>query len=291
MTEFDYHRPIDFLAEREPFRDRTGNSIVDVNTLFLTGRRCPIGCNMCDLHAFTREDSPPVGATVDQIDHALRRLPPASWIKLYNSGNFFDAASLPPADYDAIARRCEPFDRVIVENHPKIGRHRHLDFARRLRGKLEVAVGLESVQPRVLSRIGKRMTRDEFDRYAGWLTANDIDLRVFLIIGSPGIKTPEAVRWAKLSLRHAIAVGARHISLLPVRNGAGWGEDRRPLPTLTLQTLCEVFDDAIASTQHCCISIDLWEFKHQTLQPSDQNRLRCLSGAILEQRAVMHEAV
>ncbi|WP_143544037.1 radical SAM protein [Rhodopirellula sp. MGV] len=287
----DYSRPIDFLSEQEPYRDRGVTKAIDVNTVFLTARRCPVGCNMCDLHQFTREDSPPVGASVEQIDFALDRLPPASWIKLYNSGNFFDAASLPTADYDAIANRCNRYDRVIVENHPRIGRGRHIEFFDKLDARLEIAVGLETVHPRLLSKIGKQMTRGDFDRYAKWMSQHGIDLRVFLIVGAPDMSISDAIRWALLSARHAARQGARHISLIPARQGAGWGNASISLPHLSLSILSELFEQALEISDRSCISIDLWEFKEEELLPDDQNRLRWLSEAILKQRTIMQDAV
>ena len=88
--------------------------------------------------------------------------------------------------------------------------------------QLEVAVGLETMQPRWLGRMGKRMTRDEFDGYARKLHEHRIDLRVFLIVGVPGSSVAESLRWAELSVRHA-ALAARSISLIPAR-GNGTSE-------------------------------------------------------------------
>ncbi|MCC9601421.1 hypothetical protein LOC67_12770 [Stieleria sp. JC731] len=287
----DYFRPINFLSEQEPFLV-DGRAIgIDVNTIFLTGRRCPIGCNMCDLHRFTRDDSPPDGAITNQIDYALGLLSNSQWIKLYNSGNFFDTRSIPVGEYTAIAERCVGLERVIVENHPKIGRSRHREFAEMIDAKLEVAVGLETVHPRLLAAIGKQMTRGDFDQYAKWLGDNGIDLRVFLIVGAPGMSPDESVRWAMLSTRHAVRQGARHISLIPARRGAGWGNATGSVPVFSVTDLCEIFNNALNVSNHATVSIDLWEIAQQELHLEDRNRLRCLEEAILKQEAVMHEAV
>ena len=207
-----------------------------------------------------------------QIDWALERASPSNWVKLYNSGNFFDARSIPVADYDAIAKRCEPFSRVIVENHPRIGRRHICEFRDRLSGKLEVAVGLETVQPRWLGRLGKRMDRDDFDRYARWLCDQQIDLRVFLIIGVPGIDAAESIRWARLSVRHAIACRARHVSLIPARRGHGWNGRGASLPKIGLEELAEVQSRAIEDAAgRAVVTVDLWDVERAGEQ-SDANR-------------------
>src|SRR5438445_837319 len=114
-----------FLVEAE--RSAVGE-LVDVATLFLTNRECPYRCMMCDLWKNTLDERVPVGAIPAQIGYALDRLPPARWVKLYNSGSFFDAAAIPPADDEAIAGLVAPFERVIVECHPAMLGRRCLRF-------------------------------------------------------------------------------------------------------------------------------------------------------------------
>lgn len=187
-------KPYLVVQEREP--DGNGGQ-VETTTVFLTVSECPIGCSMCDLYRNTLTTATPLGAIPRQLDAALRSRVPndgapndgirSGWIKLYNSGNFFDPRSIPPADYASIAASCEPFSRVVVENHPKFGADRLRRFRDLVGVPLEIAVGLETVQPRWLSRLEKQMSRDDFDRYARWLHNQGVDLRVFLIIGVPGV--------------------------------------------------------------------------------------------------------
>src|SRR5687768_18538965 len=106
--------PYAFLVE--PERNASGR-VEDVATIFLTNRECPFRCLMCDLWKNTTDEVVPPGAIASQIDYALARLPPARSIKLYNSGNFFDAQAIPPTDHAAIAERLRGFATVIVENH------------------------------------------------------------------------------------------------------------------------------------------------------------------------------
>lgn len=276
-------RPYALVSEREPTGD---GRVVSAMTVFLTAAECPIGCNMCDLWQNTLSTATPIGAIPRQIDWALQNEPSADWIKLYNSGNFFDSRSIPEADYESIARQCDSFSRVVVENHPRIGRDRAKRFRDMLSGQLEVAVGLETVQPRWLDRLGKRMTRDEFDRYAGFLAELSIDLRVFLIIGVPGVEGAEAVRWARLSVRHAVAAGARHVSLIPARRGHGWGDHGEQLPTLSLDMLSDIQSFAIDDAGgQAAVTIDLWDVGDKKISDAaDRIKLQRLKQINLSQR-------
>lgn len=239
---------------------------------------------MCDLHQNTLPTATPARAIERQIRAALVRMPSASWIKLYNSGNFFDPGSIPPQDYQAIADCCRPFDRVIVENHPRFGASRHERFQDQVETQLEIAVGLETVQPRWLSRMRKQMTRDEFDRYAKRLRRLGIDLRVFLIVGVPGVTAREATRWARLSVRHAAANGARHISLIPARFGHGWNGRGDALPDIELERLSDLFAEARSDVAApACVSVDLWGFEFDQLSAADKERMTKLQRAILRQ--------
>ena len=251
------HRtPYLVLDETEP--DGNGG-VVEATTIFLTASPCPIGCRMCDLHRQTLPGPTPRGAVVEQIDVALAQRPHRGWLKLYNSGNFFDPQSIPPSDYEAISRRCQGFSRLVVENHPRFGAERLRSLRDRLPLPLEVAVGLETVQPRWLDRLAKQMTRDEFDRYARWLVAEGVDLRVFLIIGVPGVSFREAMRWAQLSVRHALAASARHISLIPARAGEEWSGSGERLPPVSTDGLAEIQRSALRDADgRAAVTIDLW---------------------------------
>ena len=269
------------IDEREADR---GGGIAAVTTIFLTASECPIGCKMCDLWQNTLQRPTPPGAIPRQIDAALQnRLPEAKlprWIKLYNSGNFFDPHSIPVMDYPAIATRCQPFARVIVENHPRFGAERLKRFRDSIDAPLEIAVGLETVQPRWLARLGKQMSRDEFDRYARWLKKQNLDLRVFLIVGVPGISASEAIRWTRMSARHACRAGARHISLIPARAGHGWNGLADRLPELTVQHLADLQNRVLRDVAGAAVvTVDVWDL------PSDQPALSEISRRNLSQQS------
>lgn len=196
-------------------------AIVQVATIFLTNRECPLKCLMCDLWKNTTDDAVPRGAIPAQIDYALGRLPSAEHIKLYNSGNFFDPLAIPPDDHAAIAERVRRFANVIVENHPRMCGKDCLRFHQRLQTRLEVALGLETVHPQALAALHKRMTVDDFDRAVEFLLENGIAARAFILLRPPLLNEEEGIEWALRSLEHAFGVGVGCCSVIPVRIGNG----------------------------------------------------------------------
>ena len=210
--------PYAFFIEDEPAPD---GEVLSVATIFLTNRECPFRCTMCDLWQNTLEESVPTGAIPAQIDFALERLPRARVVKLYNSGSFFDPRAIPIEDYAAIAERVRDFDRVIVECHPAFVGERCLELRSLLPGRLEIAMGLETVNPGVLEKLNKRMTLAQFGAAGDFLRANSIDLRAFILVQPPFMHPEESLEWAQRSLDFAFDCGATAATLIPTRVGNG----------------------------------------------------------------------
>ena len=214
-------RPYEFLIEPECGADGT---VEDVATIFLTNRECPFRCLMCDLWKNTTADSVPAGAIPQQINYALKRLPKAQHVKLYNSGNFFDAKAVPQADWPAIVDRVRSFKSVIVENHPKLCGDGCFEFRDMLAAhgvELEVALGLETVHPEVLPRLNKQMTVDDFSHAATRLRSEGIRLRTFILLRPPFLTEEEGIEWAMKSIEFAFEAGVSCCSVVPTRAGNG----------------------------------------------------------------------
>jgi archaeosine synthase beta-subunit len=221
-TVVDAWKPWAFLPEEE--RSDAGE-VVPIATIFLTNRECPWRCAMCDLWRNTLVEETPRGAIPAQIDHALRQMPAARQVKLYNSGSFFDRRAIPAEDHAAIAERVRGFERVIVECHPALVGDECLLFRDRLRGRLEVAMGLETAHPGALEKLNKRMTVEQVAAAAQRLRENDIDVRVFLLVRPPFLGEGEAREWAARSLDFAFDCGATVATVIPTRGGNGAMEE------------------------------------------------------------------
>lgn len=257
-TALDPRRPYAFLAEHE--RASSGE-VVPVSTLFLTNRECPWRCVMCDLWKSTLTDTVPLGAIPEQIEFALQQLPPARHIKLYNSGSFFDVQAIPPEDYSGIAAVLKPFERVIVESHPALIGERCLHFRDLLSAQLEVAMGLETVHPIALERLNKRVTLEQFAAAAEHLREKAIDLRVFVLVHPPFVRSDEVLHWAQRSLDFAFDCNATAVTLIPTRAGNGAMEMLQEAGAFTppdLRTLEKTVEYGVALGRGRVFA-DLWE--------------------------------
>lgn len=259
----DPWRPLGIVCETEhdPALGRE-----ETLTIFLAGMECPFTCVFCDLWRHTLPFPTPRGALPRQLERALaevgdRSLPDR--VKLYNASNFFHPGAVPPEDDEAIVSRLDGISGVTVECHPNLLGDRCLRFAERLDGRLEVALGLETAHRDALAGLGKRMTLEDFDRAAEWLARHGLDLRVFVLVGVPGVPPEERIEWAVRSVRHALGHGARRVVLIPVRPGNGALEELasrglfRP-PTLDdlEAALAAALDDSAGT-----VVADLWDLE------------------------------
>ena len=217
-NHLDASKPYAFFVE--PERGDNGET-VPVATIFLTNRECPWKCVFCDLWKNTLTETVASGAIQEQISYALSRLPTARHVKLYNSGSFFDARAIPTDDHPAIAKRVAGFERVIVECHPNLIDVRVLAFRDLVTGKLEIAMGLETIHPAALEKLNKRMTVEQFARAAEFLRTHEIDLRVFILVQPPFVPLEEAGAWTERSIDFAFQCGAKICALIPTRSGNG----------------------------------------------------------------------
>jgi hypothetical protein len=217
----DPWKPVDVLLEEERQAD---GALASCMTVFLAGAECPFTCVHCDLWRFTLDEPTPPGAIPSQVERALATrveepLPEA--IKLYNASNFFDPRAVPPGDLPTLAGQLAPFRRVTVESHPRLVGEACTRFAASLPGRLEVAMGLETVHPTALPRLNKQMTLPQFDAAVARLQSCGIGTRAFVLLSPPYVPPRDAVEWAVRSVDHALDLGVDVVSLIPMRGGDG----------------------------------------------------------------------
>ena len=232
-------------------------------TVFLSGAECPFTCSFCDLWQWTIDGPTPPGALTQQLARVLARLdtPLPQRIKLYNASNFFDERAVPSADFASIAKLIAPFATVTVESHANTIGQRTLEFARDIRGRLEVAAGLETIHPIAAAELNKRLDLGRFDRAANFLADNGIDLRVFVLLGAPYVRDAESVEWTVRTVEYAVERGAAVVSIIPVRGGNGEMQRLQAAGHFTPPTLAQLESalDACLPLGRAVITVDLWD--------------------------------
>lgn len=232
-------------------------------TIFLAGSECPFTCSFCDLWRYTIDGPTPRGALPAQIAETLRTVdgPRPTRLKLYNASNFFDRRAVPADDAPEIALLAAPFAGVTVESHANTIGAATLEFARRIPGRLEVAVGLETIHRVAAEHLNKRLELARFDRAAGFLADNGIDLRVFVLMGAPYVPAVESVEWTVRTAEYAAERGAAVVSLIPVRGGNGEMERLEALGHFTPPTLSQLEDalERCIGRARAVFTADLWD--------------------------------
>lgn len=254
----DPTRPYACLVE--PERTATG-AIEDALTVFITNRECPFRCLMCDLWRYTTPDRVPVGSVAGQIEAALRQYPDVRHVKLYNAGSFFDRQAVPPADDARIADHLRHLKTVIVESHPRMVGDRCLRFAQSIAPALQVAMGLETVDPDVLPRLNKRMTLEDFAKATDLLLEHGISVRAFILLRAPFQSEEAGLMWARRSIDYAFSIGVECCVVIPTRAGNGAMErlaERGQFHPPSLASLERVLDYGI-NRGGGRVFVDLWD--------------------------------
>jgi hypothetical protein len=200
----------------EPELTRAG-VVEDHNIILTTNKECPFKCVMCDLWKNTLDYRVEVGVIAKQVRDALDQLPFAKHLKLYNAGSFFDRQSIPKQDSFDIANLVTGYETLIVEAHPKLIEKSCFEFAEYLEPQLDVAMGLETVDPSVLPRLNKNMTLDDFDRATTAMLEHNIFVRAFILLRTPWHSEEEGIYWAKESIDFAQRIGVECCTVIPLR--------------------------------------------------------------------------
>jgi len=232
-------------------------------TVFLAGAECPFTCSFCDLWRWTIDGPTPPGALTKQLESALHALdgPVPDRLKLYNASNFFDRRAVPPEDLLGIARLAASFAAVTVESHANTIGSQTLAFARQIPGRLEVAVGLETIHPVAAAQLNKRLDLARFDWAARFLSENGVDLRVFVLLGAPYVGAAESIAWTVRTVEYAVERGASVVSIIPVRGGNGEMERLQALGHFVPPTLSQLEGalDRCLQFTGTVVTADLWD--------------------------------
>ena len=276
------NQPLAILDEWEAFNHRGDHA--RVRTLFLRGSECRLRCTMCDLWRHTHLEATRPGDIVQQVRTGLLGQPGVGtihesfeWIKLYNASNFFDSKNVPRQDLPEIAEEVFSFDRVIVENHPRLLPMPDVaDFQRRISGRLEIAMGLESIQPEILRRLNKQMTTDDFADAVQQLRERGIDVRAFVLLQPPWQNGDAALSWCRKTIDWAMQKQVRHVTIIPVRGGNGAMEMLSESGHFTVPRAIDlerILEEYIGHAE-CVVTADTWSWNQMRGQCSACSLLR-----------------
>jgi radical SAM enzyme (TIGR01210 family) len=254
---------IPYAIHQEPELSFTGR-IEEAGTIFLTNRECPFHCLMCDLWKNTTDQRVPLGAIPKQIKWALGQFKNINHIKLYNSGNFFDNQAIPKEDYVEICSLLKNYLSVIIENHPLLVNEQALEFRDMLGTDLEIAIGLETVHPKILPLLNKKMDLIDFEKSVRYLNKNNIRTRAFILLRPPFMSEKEGIYWAERSIEFAFDCGINCCVIIPTRRGNGaidWLEMEGFYHPPEISSIEKVLEYGI-SLKRGRVFADLWDLEY-----------------------------
>ena len=171
------------------------------------------GCSMC---GYNIESDRSISADdiIRQFEGALPRLGEVAMLKVYTSGSFLDGREVPGEASGRILRECaDRGARLLVESRPEYITAERLDRMLSVHEDIELAIGLESANDRVLRHsINKGFTVADYDRAASLMKERGMGLRTYVLLKPPFLTEREAVEDAVATAKHA-APYSRSISV------------------------------------------------------------------------------
>jgi radical SAM enzyme (TIGR01210 family) len=242
--------------------------LLQTGIIFLMNRECPWTCVMCDLWQHTSVTPMPPGHARTQLKSAINQMElateqPFQQIKIYNSGSFFDTKAIYTSDYGMIAESLSGYDRIIVENHPKLLGQHVSAFNGMLKPQLEIAMGLEVANDAVLDKLNKRFSLDDYKHACDFFHAQTIDHRTFIMVQPPFTHQAETLDQCQKSVQFAFDHQASCVSLIPSRATTGamhalikQGDFIQP----SIRTLESCFTNALRLNRGR-VFVDLWDLE------------------------------
>ncbi|NOZ59850.1 MAG: archaeosine biosynthesis radical SAM protein RaSEA [Euryarchaeota archaeon] len=210
-----------FAAWRE--RDFLHGESVDAGVVVLSTRGCAWalrgGCTMC---GYVYDSSRQVGQeeVLQQLRQALAGLEGVAYLKVFNSGSFFDPGEIAPETRREIYRLVNSLgvERLQVESRPEyISREVVEEAVALLEPELEVGIGLETTSDYIREVcINKGFTLAEFARALEVCRGAGAKVKAYLLIKPPFLTEAEAIEDAVRSALKAARMGVSRLSFNPV---------------------------------------------------------------------------
>jgi hypothetical protein len=196
-----------------------GNERVRAFVLILKTRGCywadVKGCSMCGYSKDTLGRSATPEELAEQQTEALSRYRGEPYVKVYTSGSFLDDREVDEASRLALARAfAKKARRLLFETLPEFATAERLEpLSEAFAGEVEVALGLETTDPNVLSRyVHKSTGPTEYLRAADQIRALGQKTKAYLLLKPPYLTESEAIDDVVRSVQEA----ATHFDALSV---------------------------------------------------------------------------
>ena len=194
QRDFDPRSYISMWTEKDLFRGK----VVDAWVIIFRTRGCywarASGCSMC---GYVNDVAKDVSERdlLHQLETVLHQHRGQPIVKVYTSGNFFDDHEVVPDVRDRILEelgdRC---DKVIVETLSHLLRRDQLERALEHVDELEIALGLESSDDRVLRQgVNKVWGLKEHARAANLAREVGATVKTYLLVKPPFLTEAEAI--------------------------------------------------------------------------------------------------
>ncbi len=196
-----------------------GPDRVDAFVVILRTRGCywadEKGCSMCGYAKDTLGRSATPQELSEQLAEALRRYRDQPYVKVYTSGSFLDDREVDPASRLALAHAFSGrARRLLFETLPEFATAETIGpISQAFAGTVEVALGLESTDPTVLSKfVHKNAPPSAYLEAADRVRALGASPKAYLLLKPPYLTESEAIDDVVRSVRTA----AEHFDTLSV---------------------------------------------------------------------------
>lgn len=179
-------------------RDVLNGEVVEALVVVLRTSGCfwarEKGCTMC---GYLNDCNPDVTGEdlISQMRKALEKSREQKILKVFTSGSFLDEREVPiETRREVLSMASGRFEQFIFETRPEFVKKKSLSNCMSIFGSLQVALGLESSNDRVLKdSINKGFTFEEYQRAASKVKESGAALRTYLLVKPPFLTEKEAI--------------------------------------------------------------------------------------------------
>lgn len=196
-----------------------GNT-VDAGVIILRTSGCSHfhngGCSMCGYNIESNPGASP-NSIRRQFELAAREVGDVKFLKVYTSGSFLDECEIPLEMAKGVLDYCKERNiRLLFESRPEYVTPARLDEVTKIYDDVEVALGLESSNDRVLKySINKGFEVKDYERAAKLLAEKGLDIRTYVLLKPPYMTESESIADSISTMKFAARMSGT-ISLNPV---------------------------------------------------------------------------